>query len=180
MKNILFGIIAALFSVSAPAQHTVNLKSGEKMNGKVQSMKDGVISFEFKGNVMKLNVDEVSSIVFSQALETAKPANTETLKRESGEKQIMADPYLVRYKVADRTITKAPLVSNLTQEKGTVVVDVTINKYGHVIRAIPGSKGSTTQSEYLLIKAKQAAESALFDNVPTAPLEQKGYMIIPF
>ncbi len=180
MKKILVAFIIALLSVSSYAQHTVNLKSGEKMNGKVQSLKDGVISFEFKGNVMKLNVAEVSSIIFSESAETSKPATTEIARRETGEKQIMADPYLVRYKVADRTISKAPLVSNLTQDKGTVVVDVTVNKYGHVIRAIPGGKGSTTQNEYLLTKAKQAAESALFDNVPTAPLEQKGYMIIPF
>ena len=41
-------------------------------------------------------------------------------------------------------------------------------------------KGTTTSSEYLLTKAKQAAESTLFDNVPTAPLEQKGFMVIPF
>lgn len=87
---------------------------------------------------------------------------------------------MVRYKVADRVISKAPRVDNLTQEKGTVVVDITIDKYGHVMKAIPGAPGSTSNSDYLKTKAKQAAESALFNNVPTAPLEQKGYMIIVF
>jgi hypothetical protein len=40
--------------------------------------------------------------------------------------------------------------------------------------------GSNTTDEYLKTKARQAAESAIFDNVPTAPTEQKGYMIIDF
>src|SRR5882757_7465673 len=113
MKKIIIALTISLACSSLQAQHLVTLKTGEKMNGKVQSMKDGVISFEFKGNIMKLNVADVSSIIFSDSPETAKPANPETLRRETGEKQIMADPYLVRYKVADRTITKAPLVSNL-------------------------------------------------------------------
>ncbi|MES1182065.1 MAG: energy transducer TonB, partial [Flavobacterium sp.] len=64
--------------------------------------------------------------------------------------------------------------------KGTVVVDISIDKYGHVRKATPGARGTTTTSQYLLTKAMQAAESAQFDNVPTAPLEQTGYMIISF
>jgi hypothetical protein len=179
MKKILFVLVSCLIVIKAEAQHTVNLKSGETMSGKVQSLKDGIINFEFKGNVLKLNVADVSSINFGEST-IASSSKAEELKKEPGEKQITTDSRLIRYKVADRTISKPPLVSNLTQEKGTVVVDVTINKYGHVIRAIPGGKGSTTASEYLLTKAKQAAESTLFDNVPTAPLEQKGYMVIPF
>jgi hypothetical protein len=180
MKKIVFGMMLSALTISANAQHIVNLKSGEKMNGKVQSMKDGVINFEFKGNVMKLNVDEVSSIIFNEGSGTTKPATADAIKKEPGEKQIVAEDHLVRYKVADRTIAKPPLISNLTQEKGTVVVNISIDKYGHVIKAVPGGVGSTTTSEYLLTKAKQAAESTLFDNVPKAPLEQKGYMIIPF
>jgi hypothetical protein len=49
-----------------------------------------------------------------------------------------------------------------------------------VIKAVPGAPGSTSNSEYLKTKAKQAAESAIFNNVPTAPLEQKGYITIAF
>ena len=79
-----------------------------------------------------------------------------------------------------RKMTKQPTVSNLTMEKGLVVVDITINKYGNVIKAEPGAEGTTTTSQYLLTKGKQAAESAAFDTGPTMPLEQKGSITITF
>lgn len=180
MKKIIVVVLINLFIVSVHAQHVVTLKTGEKMNGKVQSLKDGVISFEFKGNMMKLNVSDVTSVSFSEAVETTKPVVAEPRMKEMGEKQLVSGSYLIKYKVADRTIVRTPQVSNLTQEKGTVVVDVSIDKYGHITKAVSGGKGTTTASEYLLTKAKQAAESALFDNVPTAPLEQTGYIIITF
>lgn len=169
-----------LLALAAKAQHVVVLKTGEKMNGKVQSLNNDVISFLFKGNTMKLNTAEVSSISFNDAEETPKTSGTSPSAKEPGEKQITSGSYMVRYKVADRSIVRTPTVSNLTQEKGTVTVDVSIDKYGQVRKAVPGGKGTTTSSEYLLTKAKQAAESALFDNVPNAPLEQKGYIIITF
>ena len=180
MRKLISLLFVVLFTIAATAQHTVTLKSGEKMNGKVQSMKDGVINFEFRGNVMKLNVTDVSSIVFSESSENMKTAGSEMAKKEPGEKQVVVGSYLVRYKVADRMIARPPRVDNLTQEKGTVVVNISIDKYGHVMKATPGGKGSTTNSEYLFTKAKQAAESAQFDNVPTAPLEQTGYFIVTF
>lgn len=180
MKKILIFLINMMVATTAISQHTVILKSGEKMNGKVQSMKDGEISFDFRGNTMKLPVADVSSIVFSESAQSTQSTDKEPARKEPGEKQITAGSYLIRYKVADRMIKKAPLVSNLTQEKGTVVVDISIDKYGHVLKATPGANGSTTTSEYLLTKAMQAAKSAEFDKIPTAPLEQSGYMIIKF
>ena len=183
MKILFLTVFSCFIFLSGlTAQHTVILKSGEKMSGKVQSLSNGIISFEFKGNAMKLKVEEVSSIVFSEGAEPAKGAATpgSKLPSEPGEKSVTANNTVVRYKVADRTITKPPVVNNLTKEKGTVVVTVTIDKYDHVRKAVPGAEGSTTKSEYLWTKAKQAAESALFDNVPNAPLEQTGYMIIVF
>ncbi len=65
-------------------------------------------------------------------------------------------------------------------EKGIVVVEITINKYGNVIKAVPGIEGSTTTSNYLFTKAKQAAQSVMFDTGPTMPLEQKGTITITF
>lgn len=183
MKNLFLLAFCWLVSTTGiHAQHTVILKSGEKMTGKVQSLANGVIVFDFKGNSMKLKTDEVSSIVFGEGAEGSKVAETAGSKLPSapGEKSVTANNTVVRYKVADRTIIKPPVVNNLTQEKGTVVVTVTIDKYGHVRKAVPGAEGSSTKSDYLWTKAKQAAESALFDNVPNAPLEQTGYMVIVF
>jgi len=184
MVKLLFALFLALsVSVFCQAQHTVVLKSGEKMNGNVKSLQGGVLEFQYKGNMMKLNVSEIYSINFveSQAgKEVVGTASSSTIQREVGEKQITAGSYMVRYKVADRIISKAPRIDNLTQDKGTVVVNISIDKYGHVMKAEPGAVGSTTDNEYLKTKAKQAAESAIFNNVPNAPLEQKGYMVIVF
>lgn len=179
MKKTVLVLLMA-FATQVNAQQIISMKSGEKMNGKVESLNNGIISFLYKGNLMKIKTDEVYSITFGEVGESAGGESTAAVQKEIGEKQVMAGSYMVRYKVADRVISKAPRVDNLTQEKGTVVVDITIDKYGHVMKAIPGAPGSTSNSDYLKTKAKQAAESALFNNVPTAPLEQKGYMIIVF
>ncbi len=161
-------------------QHVVTMKSGEKMSGKVESIQNETLEFLYKGNKMKFPLADLYSINFVEQSSLTAGESTSSAPREVGEKQVTSGSYLVRYKVADRIVAKPPRIDNLTQEKGTVVVEVTIDKYGHVMKAIPGAPGSTTTSEYLKTKAKQAAESALFNNVPTAPLEQKGYMIIAF
>lgn len=88
--------------------------------------------------------------------------------------------YDVRYNMKGRTITNKPRVDIMTEEHGTVVVDVTIDKYGHVISAVPGAKGTTTESKYLHTKAKQCAESALYDTKPTYPLKTQGTFSITF
>lgn len=173
-------ILFVAFAMNSSAQQIVSMKSGEKMNGKVESLNNGVINFLYKGNMMKIKTDEIYSITFGEVGESKGGESTAAVQKEIGEKQIMSGSYMVRYKVADRIISKAPRVDNLTQEKGTVVVEISIDKYGHVMKAVPGAPGSTSNSDYLKTKAKQAAESALFNNVPTAPLEQKGYMIIVF
>jgi hypothetical protein len=188
MKKILAFGLSLMLSVAAMAQHTVVLKTGEKMSGTVESLKDGVISFKFKGNNMTLKVSEVSAVYFdNKAADATLPmtgASTSTVAKEipkqPGEKTITSGSYTVRYKCANRVITKAPLVSNLTEEKGTVVVEIAIDKYGHVMKAVPGATGTTTDSDYLRKMAMKAAQSAMFDNIPTAPLETKGYMIITF
>ncbi len=180
MKKLIIPIIAFLFSVQVRAQQIVIMKSGEKMNGKVQSLNNGILDFLYKGNVMKVNVSEIYSINFGETGESYGGESNAIKQREVGEKQVTSGSYMIRYKVADRIISKAPRVDNLTEEKGTVVVEISIDKYGHVMKAVPGGPGSSTSSEYLKAKAKQAAESALFNNVPTAPLEQKGYIIVVF
>jgi len=172
MKNTILVVGFLAFSASAIAQHTVVMKSGDKMDGLVTSLNNGVIEIHKNQTVSKINLSEVSEIIFD------KPGQTAT--SEIGEKSLVAGSYMIRYKVADRIISKPPRIDNMTQKKGTVVVTVSINKYGNVIKATPGAPGSTTSDEYLLTKAKQGAESAIFNNVPTAPLEQTGYISIPF
>jgi hypothetical protein len=183
MKNLLALSVFCLSLLNAAhSQHTVIMRSGEKMSGKVESLQNGVVQFSYKGNSMKLNVSDILTINFGESAGALTGTESSAVvPHEAGEKQVTAGSYLVRYKVADRIISKPPRVDNLTQEKGTVVVEISIDKYGHVIKAVPGAPGtSATATEYLKTKAKQAAESTLFDNVPNAPLEQKGYMVIVF
>jgi hypothetical protein len=168
MKYIL--LVAALFilPLALSAQHSLLLKSGERMNGEVIGIKDGILSFSFKGNPMTFKVSEVQSIQFSEGA-----VKTSDVPVTSGTKG-------VSYVMNGRKMTRQPTVNNLTTEKGIVVVEITINKYGNVIKAEPGGEGTTTTSQYLLTKAKQAAESVAFDSAPTSPLEQKGSITITF
>ena len=64
IKTIVLLTAFAVISFQSSAQHTIILKSGEKMNGTVQSLSNGSITFLFKGNAMTFKVNEVSSIIF--------------------------------------------------------------------------------------------------------------------
>jgi len=185
-KRFFFSVLSILFSFSCLAQHTIVMKSGEKINGVIASVKDGYVNYTSKNNPKSVSIKEVSAIYFDDqggtpASSTASAApTTSAAPHEKGEKNVTYQSFNIRYKVADRTILKPPVVTNLTEQKGTVVVNISIDKYGHVVKAVPGGEGSTTNSEYLYTKAKQAAESAQFDSTPTSPLETKGYMVIQF
>lgn len=62
------------------------------------------------------------------------------------------------------------------QESGKVVVQITVNREGRVITAVPGYRGSTTTDSKLHEEAKKAALTARFNKVtdPNAPPTQKG------
>jgi len=180
MKKIVASIFLLSLGIQLNAQQIIQMRSGEKLNGEVKSLNNGVVDFQYMGAVKKIKTSDIYSILFGETGESIIGESKATIQREPGEKQVNSGSYLVRYKVADRTISKPPKIDNLTQEKGTVVVEISIDKYGHVMKATPGAPGSTTNSEYLKTKAMQAAQSTIFNNVPTAPLEQKGYMVIVF
>jgi len=171
MKRFNLFLLLLVLPFVGMAQHTLMLKSGEKMNGEVQSIKEGMLSFSFKGNIMNFKIVEVTSISFDEsAPSVAKATNASSPSGTKG----------VSFVMNGRKMTKQPTISNLTMEKGIVVVDITINKYGNVIKAEPGGEGTTTTSQYLLTKGKQAAESAQFDTGPTMPLQQKGSITVTF
>jgi len=184
-KKFLFIAVSTLMSLPSFAQQTIVLKSGEKINGiVVASLKDGIINYTSKNYPKQIKISEVNAIYFydeqeKSTVETV-PSQPAVAPKEPGEKSVTYQSFNIRYKVADRVILKPPVVTNLTEQKGTVVLNIAVDKYGHVIKAVPGVDGSTTKSEYLYTKAKQAAESAQFDSAPTSALETKGYMIIQF
>lgn len=68
---------------------------------------------------------------------------------------------------------------NPTQEDGTVIVDIVVDNKGNVIKATPGSRGSTTTNATLYKMAKDAALKAKFTVKAGAP-DQKGKMTFVF
>lgn len=156
----LFSLI--MFQVSA--QHTLVLKSGEKMNGTLKKYQDGTAFFEFKGNEMKFTSTEIASIIFDDRTAAAEP---------TGQKG-------VSYVLEGRKLVKQPVFENLTMKKGIVAVAVTVDKYGSVLKANPGAEGTTTTDKYLLDLSKNAAQGAKFDNCPKCPLQMEGIITFTY
>jgi hypothetical protein len=96
------------------------------------------------------------------------------------EQTFVAGKYTVKYFLEGRKVTKVPKIDILTADKGRVVIEFQIDKYGNVTSANAINDSECTTNTYLLTKAKQAAETTHFDTSPTAPLKQKGKMLFEF
>ncbi|MDR1171515.1 MAG: hypothetical protein LBL24_03575 [Bacteroidales bacterium] len=70
-------------------------------------------------------------------------------------------------------VGRLPLPTYNVQDQGIVVVAITVDKDGKVIKATPGAKGSTTLNKILLDAAGEAARQAKFSRKPDA-IEQTG------
>lgn len=86
----------------------------------------------------------------------------------------------ISYDLAGRKVQKLPSPKYDYQEGGKVVVEITVDRQGKVVQAVPGTKGSTILDEYLLRVAKEAALEALFEANPDAPPAQKGTITYNF
>jgi colicin import membrane protein len=86
----------------------------------------------------------------------------------------------ISYDLGGRGFQKLPLPKYDYQEEGKVVVEVSVDRSGKVIQAIPGIRGSSTLDEYLLKVAKEAALQAQFVAKPDAPIIQKGTITYNF
>lgn len=60
------------------------------------------------------------------------------------------------------------------QEEGTVVVDIWVDNYGNVTKALPGAQGTTVNNADLWQAARKAALSTHFNMDADAPALQKG------
>lgn len=85
-----------------------------------------------------------------------------------------------RYSLTNRKANSLPVPRAAFQEDGKVVVEITVDKNGNVIKAKPGVKGSTTSNPNLLDIARRAAMSAKFNATTDAPEEQKGTITYNF
>jgi len=86
----------------------------------------------------------------------------------------------ISYELQGRGFQKLPKPKYDYQDEGRVVVEVSVDRSGKVIQAVPGKKGSTTINEYLLKVAKDAAMEASFEAKPDAPAIQKGTITYNF
>jgi outer membrane biosynthesis protein TonB len=86
----------------------------------------------------------------------------------------------ISYSLGGRGFVSLPSPKYTLQVEGKVVVEVSVDKEGKVVQAIPGTKGSTTLDESLLKVAKDAALSARFEVKNDAPAIQKGTITYNF
>ncbi|NSW93396.1 MAG: hypothetical protein HPY62_01670 [Bacteroidales bacterium] len=86
----------------------------------------------------------------------------------------------ISYNLEGRGFQSLPEPKYNLQEEGRVVVEISVDRSGKVVQAIPGVKGSTTLNETLLKVAKDAALQARFDAKPDAPAIQKGTITYNF
>lgn len=175
MKKYLFIVFAVLFNLNIFSQHTVVLKSGEKIDGVVVGIQYDTLSIAINFEITKIALRKVNSIFFNEYVpyDGRIVENTQERSVESGD-------YIIKYKIKDRTMVNIPKISIGTEDKGTVVVLITVDREGNVISAEPGTVGSNTGNQYLYTKAKIAAQDARFDKCPICPLSTKGTITITY
>ncbi|GAB4382148.1 MAG: hypothetical protein Kow0075_13950 [Salibacteraceae bacterium] len=172
---------ALLFVFSAgsllKAQHTVVLKSGEKIQGVVMELHEDNLTVYVNRQPKTIALRDVSSIFFDEYVpydgKLLDDTPTKTIRSADG-------GYLIEYRMKDREMTTPPRISNATEKHGTVVVEVVINRSGTVLRAKAGVTGSTTSDEYLLTKAEYACKGARFNEHMTGPIETTGTITIHY
>lgn len=86
----------------------------------------------------------------------------------------------ISFDLGGRRMMKAPKINDNSQDEGKVVVSITVDKYGKVMNAVPGARGSTTASTHLYRLAKEAAFNTKFNADPNAGVQQNGTMTFIF
>ena len=84
------------------------------------------------------------------------------------------------YKLAGRKVRNTPKEQPDCEEVGTVFVSIEVDNKGRVLKAIPGTKGTTNSAECLLKPAKKAALNTTWYPDPNAPSVQRGIIIYKF
>ncbi len=84
------------------------------------------------------------------------------------------------YGLNGRTLAFKKAVAQECNEAGIVVVEITVDKSGNVIKAIPGVKGTTNTKKCLLEPAKKTALMHKWNSDPNAPSQQVGFVVVNF
>ena len=86
----------------------------------------------------------------------------------------------VSFSLDGRTARALPKPSYPGNNEGVVVVEITVDKYGNVTKAIPGARGSTSLAPNLMDAAKKAALTTKFNVDNEAPAFQVGTITYRF
>jgi hypothetical protein len=86
----------------------------------------------------------------------------------------------IKYSLQGRRVAKKPVISTNSNDVGVVVVNITVDRQGNVVKAEPGARGTTTLNLDKLKVAKQAALDTKFSPKPDGPAEQFGTMTVSF
>lgn len=84
------------------------------------------------------------------------------------------------FSLSGRSPKYLPKPSRNFSENGTVVVQIDVDKYGKVVKAIAIDKGSNTTNANLRSLAEQAARQAIFNAKPDAAEVQRGTITYHF
>ena len=84
------------------------------------------------------------------------------------------------YSLSGREPKYLPKPSKKFKENGTVVVQITVDKYGKVTKAVAIDKGSNTTNTALRRMAEEAAKKSIFNAKPSAPEIQRGTITYHF
>lgn len=86
----------------------------------------------------------------------------------------------ISFSLEGRSFVALPTPVYEHQTQGKVVVEITVDKSGTVVNAVPGVRGSTTLDTYLLDAAKKAALRSRFNTILEGPAYQKGTITYVF
>lgn len=175
MKSTIFIICASFITVLSFAQHVVVKQNSDKITCVVMELKHDTLTYIANGQIKKMHMKEVSSIFFSEYI----AYDGRALENDT-EKYAKDGKYIIKYKLKDREMTQIPKITCGTEDKGTVVVTIIVDRYGNVVSAEPGAIGSTTSNAYLYAKAQFAAMETKFNQHPTAPIKTTGTMTITY
>lgn len=177
MSRIIIALITFTFYLipNSYSQHTVIMKDGSQKTGEVTAIKGPILTMMHNNRPVEIFLSNVRTIHFFDEEKAAATSSVNVRKTfKEGFKEY-------EYEMEGRKMISFPKIGLGTKDEGVVVIEVTIDKYGNVLKAEPGAPGSkTTDDKYLFIKARSAAQQAKFDSDPTAPLSTTGKIYVTF
>ncbi|MAU16594.1 MAG: energy transducer TonB [Muricauda sp.] len=84
------------------------------------------------------------------------------------------------YGLSGRSLANKGKVQQECNEEGRVVVRITVDRNGRVIKAEPGVKGTTNNAPCLLEPARKTALLHKWNPDPNAPAQQIGFVVVNF